>query len=125
MIGPASALTVDVQLPPGISLRRVTEERDIRAMSAMQDEVFGDSVSDGNADAILRRVALDDGMELWVAEHEGSIVSAGRLEPVPRHGIRRHLGRGDARRVARPGYLPGRYRGPGTGRVDVGQNTHP
>ena len=82
MIGPASALNVDVQLPPGISLRRVTEERDIRAMSAMQDEVFGNSVSDGNADAILRRVACDDGMELWVAEFEGLIVSAGRLEPV-------------------------------------------
>ena len=83
MIGPARALNVDVQLPPGISLRRVTEERDIRAMSAMQDEVFGTDVSDGNADAILRRVALDDGMELWVAEHGGAIVSAGRLEPVP------------------------------------------
>jgi hypothetical protein len=82
MIGPASALNVDVQLPSGISLRRVTEERDIRAMSAMQDHVFGDSASDGNADAILRRVALDDGMELWVAEHGGAIVSAGRLEPV-------------------------------------------
>ena len=82
MIGPASALTVDVPLPPGISLRRVTEERDIRAMSAMQDEVFGNPVSDGNADAILRRVALDDGMELWVAEHAGTVVSAGRLEPV-------------------------------------------
>jgi len=82
MIGPAGALTVDVPLPPGISLRRVTEERDIRAMSAMQDEVFGNPVSDGNADAILRRVALDDGMELWVAEHAGTVVSAGRLEPV-------------------------------------------
>ncbi len=83
MIGPATALNVDVPLPPGVSLRRVSEERDIRAMSAMQDHVFGDSASDGNADAILRRVALDDGMELWVAEHEGAIVSAGRLEPVP------------------------------------------
>ena len=83
MIGPAEALTVDVQLPPGVSLRRVSEERDIRAMSAMQDEVFGVSVSNGNADAILARAARDDGMELWVAEHEGSMVSAGRLEPVP------------------------------------------
>ncbi|MGO4805177.1 GNAT family N-acetyltransferase [Arthrobacter sp. 2MCAF15] len=83
MIGPASALNAEVPLPPGISLRRVTEERDIRAMSAMQDEVFGDPVSDGNADPILHRAALDDGMELWVAEHDGAIVSAGRLEPVP------------------------------------------
>jgi hypothetical protein len=83
MIGPATALTADVQLPPGISLRRVTAEQDIRAMSAMQDEVFGKSGSGGSADAILRRAARDDGMELWVAEHQGMIVSAGRLEPVP------------------------------------------
>ena len=83
MVGPASALCVDVDLPDGVSLRRVTAEPDIRAMSAMQDEVFGSPTSDGNAEAILRRVALDDGMELWVAEHEGKIVSAGRLEPVP------------------------------------------
>ena len=83
MIGHAKALDVDVQLPPGVSLRRVTEEPDIRAMSAMQDEVFGVPVSHGNAEAILSRVNLDDGMELWVAEHQGKIVSAGRLEPVP------------------------------------------
>ncbi len=39
-------------------------------------------MSDRAADAVLRRLALDDGMELWVAEAEGRIVSAGRLEPV-------------------------------------------
>ncbi|MCB5294363.1 GNAT family N-acetyltransferase [Arthrobacter sp. SO3] len=83
MIGQVTALNVDVQLPPGVSLRRVTEEPDIRAMSAMQDEVFGDPVSDDHAEALLRRVERDDGMELWVAEHQRSIVSAGRLEPVP------------------------------------------
>lgn len=52
-------------------------------MSAMQDEVFGSPVSDGNVEAILRRMANADGMELWVAEHQGVVVSAGRLEPVP------------------------------------------
>lgn len=83
MIGAASALNVQVDLPPGVSLRRVTEEPDIRAMSAMQDDIFGSPASDGNAEAILRRTACDDGMELWVAEHQGLIVSAGRLEPVP------------------------------------------
>ncbi|WP_347899187.1 GNAT family N-acetyltransferase [Arthrobacter sp. CC3] len=31
----------------------------------------------------LRKVAGEGGMELWVAEHQGLIVSAGRLEPVP------------------------------------------
>lgn len=83
MIGAASALDVEVDLPSGVNLRRVTEEPDIRAMSAMQDEVFGSPAADGNADGILRRLALDDGMQLWVAEHDALIISAGRLEPVP------------------------------------------
>jgi hypothetical protein len=82
MLGEARLLAVDVPLPEGVKLRRVTEEADVRAMTAMQDEVFGDPVSDDMADALLRRLASDDGMELWVAEAEGRIVSAGRLEPV-------------------------------------------
>ncbi len=82
MIGEAASLAVDVPLPDGVTLRRVTEEPDVRAMSAMQDEAFGDPVSERTADSLLRRLALDDGMELWVAEAEGRIISAGRLEPV-------------------------------------------
>jgi hypothetical protein len=82
MIGEAAALAVDVPLPSGVTLRRVTEEFDVRAMSAMQDEVFGDPVSNEMADALLRRLSLGDGMELWVAEADDRIVSAGRLEPV-------------------------------------------
>lgn len=84
MIGEARALAVDVELPDGVTLRRVTDEADVRAMSAMQGEVFGDPVSDDMADDLLRRLSFDDGMELWVAEVRGRIVSAGRLEPV--HG---------------------------------------
>ncbi|ANJ26536.1 GNAT family N-acetyltransferase [Agromyces aureus] len=83
MIGEAGGLTAEVPLPEGVVLRRVRDEADVRAMSAMQDEVFGDPVSDAMAEALLRRLALDDGMELWVAEaSDGEIVSAGRLEPV-------------------------------------------
>ena len=82
MLGEARLLAVDVRLPEGVTLRRVTEEADVRAMSAMADEVFGDPVSDDMADALLRRLSMRDGMELWVAESQGQIVSAGRLEPV-------------------------------------------
>ncbi|GGK28902.1 N-acetyltransferase [Pilimelia terevasa] len=82
MLGEARRLVVDVPLPEGVTLRRVGEEADVRAMSAMQDEVFGDPVSDDTADALLRRLARDDGMELWVAEAGERIVGAGRLEPV-------------------------------------------
>lgn len=82
MIGEARLLAVDVDLPEGVRLRRITEEGDVRAMSAMADEVFGDPPSEEMADALLRRLSLNDGMELWVAEANGDIISAGRLEPV-------------------------------------------
>jgi len=85
MIGRAQSLAVDVELPEGVSLRRVSDEVDVRAMSAMQGVAFGDSEPevDEMAEALLRRLTLDDGMELWVAEADGRVVSAGRLEPVP------------------------------------------
>ena len=82
MIGNATALTAETPLPEEVALRRVTEEPDVRAMSAMQDEAFGEPVSERMADALLRRLALDDGMELWVAEAGDRMVGAGRLEPV-------------------------------------------
>jgi hypothetical protein len=81
MIGEAHALAVDVPVPC-VQLRRVTSEVDVRAMCAMQAAVFGDPSSDDVADAMLRRLTLDDGVEHWVAESQGQIVSAGRLEPV-------------------------------------------
>jgi len=82
MIGEAQALAVDAPLPEGVALRQVTAADDVRAMSALQDEVFGDPVSVEMADAVLRRLSLEDGMELWVAEVGDRMVSAGRLEPV-------------------------------------------
>jgi ribosomal protein S18 acetylase RimI-like enzyme len=82
MIGEARALAVDVPLPAGVRLRRVTTERDVRAMCAMQAAVFGDADSDQEADALLRRLTIENGTELWVAESGEQIVSAGRLEPV-------------------------------------------
>lgn len=82
MIGRAQLLDVDARLPAGVTLRRVTEEDDVRAMAAMQDMVFDGSISEESAPALLHRLALGDGMELWVAEADGQVVSAGRLEPV-------------------------------------------
>ncbi|HUA04273.1 MAG TPA: GNAT family N-acetyltransferase [Solirubrobacteraceae bacterium] len=82
MIGEAHLLAVDVPAPDGVQLRRVTTERDVRAMCAMVAAVFGDTDSDEEAGALLRRLSLGDGMELWVAESQGQIIGAGRLEPV-------------------------------------------
>ncbi|WP_235504427.1 GNAT family N-acetyltransferase [Nostocoides sp. Soil756] len=83
MMGPAAALAVELPLPPGVVLRRVTDEPDVRAMSAMADEAFGDPVSTRRADDLMFRLSREDGMELWVAEADGVMVSSGRLEPVP------------------------------------------
>jgi ribosomal protein S18 acetylase RimI-like enzyme len=82
MIGEARRLAVDVALPGEVGLREVTSEPDVRAMCAMQAEVFGDPDGGHRAAAVLRRLAAGDGMQLWVAEAGGQIVSAGRLEPV-------------------------------------------
>jgi len=82
MVGEARSLAVDVALPDGVTLRRITEEADIRAMATMQDEVFGDRLADEMVRATLRQLADHGEIELWVAEAEGRVVSAGRLEPV-------------------------------------------
>jgi Acetyltransferase (GNAT) domain len=82
MIGEATLLTAEVPLPAGVVLRQVTAEADVRAMASMQSEVFGDTKADEVAESTLRRLALGTGVQLWVAEAAGRIVSAGRLEPV-------------------------------------------
>jgi ribosomal protein S18 acetylase RimI-like enzyme len=82
MIGETARLAVDVVLPEGVSLRRVSDEPDVRAMCVMESIAFGDDDSEEMTQALLRRLGLDDGMELWVAEAGGQMISAGRLEPV-------------------------------------------
>jgi GNAT superfamily N-acetyltransferase len=82
MIGEARRLAIDVPLPVGVKIRPVTAAADVRAMCAMVGAVFGDPRSDDVADALLNRLTFGDGMEIWVAESHGEIVSAGRLEPV-------------------------------------------
>ncbi|MBF4461151.1 MULTISPECIES: GNAT family N-acetyltransferase [unclassified Rathayibacter] len=82
MVGPLSALVRDAPLPEGARVRRVGEETEVRAMSAMVDAAFGEDVDIALADALLARLARGDGMELWVAEVDGRMVAGGRLEPV-------------------------------------------
>lgn len=87
MLGDARCLAAELPLPDGVTLRRIESERDIRAMSAMTDVAFGDPVSEQQADRILRRLARNADMEAWVAEADGTMVSAGRLEPVPNSDV--------------------------------------
>ena len=82
MVGEARLLAVEMPLPEGVVLRQVTEKADVRAMIVMQDEIFGEPVSDERLRALLHRLSLADGMQLWVAQARGQLVGAGRLEPV-------------------------------------------
>lgn len=82
MIGTLEGLCADVPTPSSVALRRVSNEHDVRAMSTMVEQAFGDTAGTRLADALLERLARNDGMELWVAETEGRMVGAGRLEPV-------------------------------------------
>jgi hypothetical protein len=82
MIGRARALAGEVPLPPGVALRRIRGVADVRAVACQQQEVFGDVDPDEMLAALIRRLSLDDGMEIWVAESDGRVVCSGRLEPV-------------------------------------------
>lgn len=63
-------------LPPGVTLRRVTAEADLRAVAALQSEIWGLDLS-GLGDDLLARVAsgTHDTVVL-VAEADGAMVSA-------------------------------------------------
>ena len=82
MVGESRRLAVRVDLPPGVTLRRITVREDVAAMEEMQGEVFGDPDWPRRVEVMMRRLAVDDGMELWVAEADGRVVTAGRIEPV-------------------------------------------
>ncbi|KGN39827.1 GNAT family N-acetyltransferase [Knoellia aerolata] len=84
MVGDAALLAVDVALPEGVTVRRVSEEAEVLPMLAMQAEVFGDDPEDAAAhdEEVLHRLRTRDDLEMWVAEVDGQVVSAGRLEPV-------------------------------------------
>jgi len=84
MIGDAALLALDVDLPDGVTVRRLSDEDDVLRMLAMQSEVFADSPDEAaaHAEQILHRLRTARDMEMWVAEVDGQVVSAGRLEPV-------------------------------------------
>nr|WP_245354343.1 GNAT family N-acetyltransferase [Brachybacterium sacelli] len=83
MIGPLTALVGGARVPDGVRLRRVLEEEDVRAVSAMTDRATGREAAEERADALVATLGRAEGAQLWVAEVEKEMVSAGRLVPVP------------------------------------------
>lgn len=86
MIGRAEALAVEVPIPAEVTLRSVSTYDDILAMTTMQGVVFGDPPEQAvaMADAAMDRLRADTipGAAMWVAEADGAVISAGRVDPV-------------------------------------------
>ena len=86
MIGEASALAVDVALPPEVGVRKAGVGHDLyddvsRAVS-MQNSVFGEGGGPTPESLTSQLLEDPDGMELWLAEVDGEVVCAGRLDVV-------------------------------------------
>ncbi|WP_326845061.1 GNAT family N-acetyltransferase [Microbacterium gorillae] len=83
MIGEAAGL-MGVRAPDGVLIRRLTDEADMLAAARMADEVFGGpGIAETLAHDLARRIAAGDPLEMWAAEADGHIVSAGRIDPIP------------------------------------------
>lgn len=84
MVGEAAHLAVDVDLPTGVTVRRVDDQPDrdavVREASDMQRAVFG--VGHTGDDALARLDRMEGRETFWVAEADGQVVSAGRLNRV-------------------------------------------
>jgi hypothetical protein len=84
MVGEATRLAIDVDLPDGVAVRRVDHlpERQtvIGEAVAMQRDVFG--AGPAAEDVVARIDRMDDLEEFWVAQADGQVISAGRLTRV-------------------------------------------
>ncbi len=84
MVGEATNLDRDVELPAGLSVHRIhplaDRENVIGQAVAMQREVFGSGPS---AVDVIERLDRQQGLEeFWVAQADGEVVTAGRLTRV-------------------------------------------
>ena len=87
MIGEAELLAQPVNIPEGVTLRRIDDQPEpyadvVRAVRA-QELAFGAAAPFG-VDDHLHRIEKGKGqVELWVAETPGGVIGVGRLEVVP------------------------------------------
>jgi hypothetical protein len=84
MVGEARALAVDVDVPDGVTVRRVDRlpdrEQIVGEAADMQRAVFGGGPT---AEEVIDRLERLTGLEqFWVAEADGRVISAGRLQRV-------------------------------------------
>jgi ribosomal protein S18 acetylase RimI-like enzyme len=73
---------VDLQPPPGITVRAAESSAELRAMAELQHDVFGDSTPVTDAFVARRSEVRDTGGILLIAEDgDGTIVGAGMCPP--------------------------------------------
>jgi ribosomal protein S18 acetylase RimI-like enzyme len=87
MVGDAAGLAVDVPLPDGVVVRRAGVGGDLADDAARASELQARVFGRGSGPSTERLVAdlrvHADLLTLWLAEANGSVVSAGRLSIVP------------------------------------------
>ncbi|MDT9696371.1 GNAT family N-acetyltransferase [Streptomyces sp. P17] len=80
LIGRAAEMAVrEPALPPGVTLRRVTADPDMRRIAAMESVVWGQDRGWLAEDLTGRVAAAPDEIAVYVAEAEGEVVSAAWL----------------------------------------------
>ena len=83
MVGEAKSLVIEEELPEGVRLRRITEEKDIQVFSVMVDKSYGLNRAEQYARRLKGLIAENKGVEIWAAEADGTIIGGGRVDPVP------------------------------------------
>jgi ribosomal protein S18 acetylase RimI-like enzyme len=75
----------EVQLPAGVSMREVTERRDLERIEALEDAIWGDDQSRLADSLEAERAAAPEALAVVVAESADTVVCAGwlRFEPGP------------------------------------------
>lgn len=84
MIGEASVLAVDVELPADVEIRQATTEEEVARVEQVAGEIFGDEPERIAAQVaeVVARFGRDRAFEVWFAEIDGQVVTTGRLEPM-------------------------------------------
>jgi N-acetylglutamate synthase-like GNAT family acetyltransferase len=84
MVGEATHLAVDVEVPPGVTVRRVDQLPERAALITEASEVAARIFGGGPSGAeMLDRLDRMEGLEqFWVAEADGHVICSGRLARV-------------------------------------------
>ena len=78
MIGDLRTIDLGAQPPDGVTVREITERADLRGIAALEGTVWGEDDTTGWIENLAaEREADPDGLNIFVAEADGTVVSAG------------------------------------------------